>query len=396
MFWGILLGTAAAAGTIGSIVGAVALRRAQNLLKAARAELRKSVADTAERDASRTEALTLVRDTLEATPFAILVFSEGGRIGLANAAARELLFEGSHVEGQNFLTMLDRAPLPLRHALLSDGEELFTIEKDGEAETFLLAKRYLSLGGEPQTLVAVKPMGYELVRQENATLKKVIHILGHEISNSLGPVSSLIRSARTLVTQPEGLAKLGKVFDTVEERALHLQSFLEGYAKLSRVPDPRLQLVDCASFVQGITALWPQLNASVALGLTARFDMPQIQQVLINLIKNAHEASGANAEVSLELNRGTDGGVRLVVSDRGKGFSDEALSNAFLPFFSTKPNGSGLGLALCREIAERHRGRLRLHRREGGGVSAVLWLPDDPTSMNSLTASRVFLSLSHV
>jgi two-component system nitrogen regulation sensor histidine kinase NtrY len=125
------------------------------------------------------------------------------------------------------------------------------------------------------------------------------------------------------------------------------------------------------------------------------FDPAQIQQVVINLVKNAHEAGGAVSATELQIEAPAEGGIRFTVLDAGAGMSDEVMASALLPFFTTQPKGSGLGLALCREIVELHRGHLRLARRPTGGMAISFWLPDRTgSSAAALAQSRVRLSLT--
>jgi PAS domain S-box-containing protein len=339
--------------------------------------------------AARTESL--LRTIVETAPMAVVLCAEQGRIMFTNRAARELFFEDTAVEGENFLRMIERAPEPLRRALLSDGDELFTVDDPQGSETFQLSKRYLDDG---QTLIAVRHVTEEVNRQEIAALKKVIRVIGHEVSNSLGPISSLISSGRTILQRPEHLGRLATVFDTVEERAAHLQSFLEGYARLARLPAPQPAVISWQPFLEGLRGLWPQLTIEGSASRPGFFDRAQLQQVLINLIKNAHEAGGPEREVKLAITSPPEGGVLLAVLDRGPGMTDEVLHSALLPFFTTKPGGSGLGLALCREIVDLHRGQLRLGRREGGGMAVSVWLPDQGGMGASLAHSRARLTLT--
>jgi signal transduction histidine kinase len=314
----------------------------------------------------------LLRMVVETSPTAMVLFADTGRITFTNAAARELFFEGGTVEGQNFLAMVERAPEALRRALLSAGSELFTVEGPAGSETFHLSRQQL----DGQTLIAVRNVTNEITRQEIDALKKVIRIIGHEVGNSLGPIASMIGSATLILEKPEHLPRLGSIFETIKERTTHLRTFLEAYAKLAKIPEPRPAPVEWAPFVAELRALWPELPAPELPARAGFFDKSQIQQVLINLIKNAYEAGGAGSEVTVEIETPVEGGARVSVLDRGQGISDEALANALLPFYTTKPTGSGLGLALCREIVDLHRGRLKLARRDGGGMAVSIWLPD--------------------
>jgi signal transduction histidine kinase len=333
----------------------------------------------------------LLRTVVETTPVAMVLFGDTGEITFTNGSARDLFFDGMKVEGQNFLSMIEHAPEPLRRAVLSDGDELFSVDGPAGRETFHLSRRNLA---DRQTLIAVRSVTQEINRHEVASLKTVIRIISHEINNSLGPISSLIGSAKMIVEKPEHLPRLATVFDTIQERSLHLQSFLDGYATLAKIPVPQPVSVPWKAFLDGLSEFWPGLEIGDAPARPGYFDRAQIQQVLINLVKNAHEVGGPQTEVKVVIET-ADGGSRISVLDRGPGISDEVMQNVFLPFFTTKPAGSGLGLALSREIVELHQGRLGLARREGGGMSVSIWLPDrDGGSTGALAASRARLTLT--
>jgi two-component system nitrogen regulation sensor histidine kinase NtrY len=317
----------------------------------------------------------LLRTVVENAPMAIVLYGHTGRLSYSNAEARELFFEGRSLTGENFLRLLDRAPEPLRQGLLTETDALFTVEQDGESGTYHLAKRHFELENEPHTLLMVKHLTPELGRQEIEVWKKVIRLINHELNNSLAPISSMVHSARLIAKNPEQLPKLERVFDIIEERSAHLAAFLEGYARFARLPRPRLERVPWGQFLEGIRMLYPALELRDPPSVDGYFDAGQIQQALINLLKNAFEASSEASSVELSVSLGDNGGATVTVADRGTGMSDEVLKNALLPFFSTKEKGTGLGLALCREIVEAHRGKLRLARREGGGIVVSLSLP---------------------
>jgi two-component system, NtrC family, nitrogen regulation sensor histidine kinase NtrY len=168
--------------------------------------------------------------------------------------------------------------------------------------------------------------------------------------------------------------KLERVFATIEERALHLQEFVESYAKFARLPNPKREHVNLGEFLQHVQALAPEVRVAPAPMATAYFDRSQLEQVIINLLKNAKEAGGPPDAITLEVGVAKDGATTIRVADRGPGMSDQVLANAMLPFYSTKERGSGLGLALCREIIEAHGGLIRLENREEGGLVVTCML----------------------
>jgi signal transduction histidine kinase len=164
-------------------------------------------------------------------------------------------------------------------------------------------------------------------------------------------------------------------------RCPNLAAFLEGYARFARLPDPRPQDVDWASLLAGVRALYPfELDGEIPQG-HAHLDPAQIQQVLINLLKNACEASEGEPSVSVRIARTADGGTALQVADRGRGMDEAEMRQALLPFYSTKPSGTGLGLPLCREIVEAHGGKIRLESRTDGGTVVTCLFPARPLAV---------------
>jgi signal transduction histidine kinase len=178
-----------------------------------------------------------------------------------------------------------------------------------------------------------------------------------------------------MVGAPEHAERLGSALDVIEERAVHLKEFLEGYARFARLPPPVPREVDWGPFLAELRQVVPFVFEGEPPVPGGRFDPGQMQQALINLLKNAQESGGPPEEVRLAVEVLGEGGVRFRVLDRGAGLSDDGLRRALLPFYTSKPGGSGLGLPLCREIVEAHGGRLRIERREGGGTAVVCWIP---------------------
>jgi nitrogen fixation/metabolism regulation signal transduction histidine kinase len=336
----------------------------------------------------------LLQAVVDAAPAAIVLLDEVGTIVFANAGARELFFEAAEPEGENFLRMLASVPEPLRKALLSDSDHLFRFASNGESETYHLAKRHLTLGSQPHSVLIVRTMTLELSRQENAVLRKALRVIHHEFANSLAPVISLLRSARARLALPDSTPKLEQMLAVIEDRVLHLNVFLTGFAALARLPKPRPQDVGWEPFLAQLRPLLADITFAPSPAGSGWFDATQLQQVIINLVKNAREAGSEPAQITLEVSALDEGGHKLSLLDRGTGMTDEVLENALVPSFTTKASGSGMGLALCREIVDAHDGRLRIARREGGGVVVSCWLPGREPSAAALNRSRAKLSLS--
>lgn len=316
----------------------------------------------------------LLLDTvIQHTPVALLLCDAAERVVFANLAARQLLAEGRSLVGTELRSLLDAAPPALREAIQAGKDGLFSLEIDGSEERFHLSQRQFRLQGRPHRLRLLRRMTRELSRQEVDSWKRVIRVISHELNNSLAPISSLAHSGAELARRGQ-LERLPQVFASIGERASHLHGFLSGYAQFAKLPAPHLAVVEWPSLVERLAAHYGFALQGTLPAEPGRFDAAQIEQALINLLKNAHEAGGPAEAVQLGIaQQGQD--VRLMVADRGPGMSEAVLAQALLPFYSTKRSGSGLGLALAREIAEAHGGRITLANREGGGLSVTLTLP---------------------
>ena len=318
----------------------------------------------------------LMLDTvIQATPLALVLTNEADAVIYSNMTARQLFGGGRKLEGEKFAKYLEHSPAPLCEAIERGGDTLFTLELDGEPQVYHVSQRRFLLNALPHRLLLLKQLTREINSQEVATWKKVIRVIAHELNNSLAPISSLAHSGQILARSPPDPEQLGRVFSTIENRAKHLAGFIEGYAQFAKLPQPRLSPVAWEVLLERLRAVVPFTLAGVPPKRMASFDTAQIEQALINLLKNARESGSGRDAIELEV-QSTVQGFAIEVRDRGPGFTAAALENALVPFYSTKETGTGLGLTLCREIVEAHGGRLRIANRDGGGAVVTLWLPD--------------------
>jgi two-component system, NtrC family, nitrogen regulation sensor histidine kinase NtrY len=339
-------------------------------------------------DVLRQQRLDLVQrelllDTMvQNTPVAMLLVSESGPVVYANIAARQLLNEGRKLEGHRLGDVLAKASPALVEAMARGGDGLFTTRDGGkvdeidhldEEEVYHLARRSFNLNGRRHELLLLRQLTMELRRQEVQTWKKVIRVISHELNNSLAPLTSLAHSGAELVRRGQ-TERLPQILETIEERTRHLESFILGYARFAKLPAPRLEPQHWPAFLARLSQQVDFTLAGEPPAEPCAFDPAQLEQALLNLLKNAHESGSPAAQVSLEVRRLHEA-VRIDIQDRGPGMSDTVLTNALVPFYSTKRSGTGLGLALAREIAEAHGGRITLANRDGGGLAVTIILP---------------------
>lgn len=334
-------------------------------------ELRRTQLELEERE-------VLLETLLAVTTTAYILCDGDGAIVYANLAAQTWLkIPDSRLVGARFADVLTALPDELREAVGRGRDSIFTVDhQSGDFEAYHLVMRNVQIGGKPHIAYAFKRLTRELARQEVEVWKKVIRLIAHEINNTLAPISSLLHSARLINAAEARDARLDRIIDTISERAKHLGEFLKGYTQFARLPRPRLEPVKWRQLIDRLEDLVQfQLDAAPEdLNAIAAIDRSQIEQALINLLKNAVEAGGPPEEVALRL-RTSPEGDEIQVLDRGPGIPPELLSKVLLPFYSTKRTGSGLGLPLCREIVEAHGGSLRIEAREGGGTAVIIFLP---------------------
>jgi signal transduction histidine kinase len=222
-----------------------------------------------------------------------------------------------------------------------------------------------------------------LREEERQAWQRLIRVLGHELNNSLAPIQSISGSlAQTIAADPlpdDWREDMGRGLAVIGKRAEALSRFTGAYAKLARLPEPRPQRLDAGELIARVARLETRRPVAVTGGPPAHIaaDPDQIEQALINLVRNAVDAAletGGDVAVGWRHAGGDPPQLEITVEDEGPGLS--STTNLFVPFFTTKPGGSGIGLVLCRQIAEAHGGTLTLENRTGAhGAIARLRLP---------------------
>lgn len=333
-----------------------------------------SIGDLLRRERADIYQRELLLDTvIQAAPLAMVLLNSGGRIVHSNLCARQLFMEGRRLEGLQLDALVAQAHPALAEALKSDRDTLVTLTGSGEQQVYLLSQQNFRLNAQSHRLLLLKQLTRELAEQEVVVWKKVIRVIAHELNNSLAPISSLAHSG-TLMLGTADATQLERVFSLIANRSAHLASFIDGYARFAKLPLPRRHPMRWADLFDVLSGTVTFRVAGALPPTAVLVDMGHMEQVFINLLKNAAE-SGSPPEDIVVAVREQSNGVWIDVSDRGKGLTSAQLRDALLPFYSTKSGGAGLGLTLCREIVDAHGGLFKLASRAGGGCIASVWLP---------------------
>jgi two-component system, NtrC family, nitrogen regulation sensor histidine kinase NtrY len=321
------------------------------------------------------EATTLLRNVMQEIDVAVFAFDAGDILRLVNRAGERLLAAtDQQLLGRNAVA------LGLSSCLQGESFRLMEASFPGGAGRWEMRRAKFWQSGTPHYLLVLSDLSKALREEERQAWKRLIRVLGHELNNSLAPIKSIAASLVVLLDRNprpsdwEEDARRGLA--VIANRGESLSRFMEGYSRLAQLPPPRLQPVDVHAWIRRVICLETRMDVSVHPGpeLTIRADGDQLDQLLINLLRNAVDAAlqtGGSVQISWAK---TQAMLELWMDDEGPGISNP--SNLFVPFFTTKPRGSGIGLALSRQIAEAHQGSLALENRSGAlGCRAFLRLP---------------------
>ena len=333
------------------------------------------------------EATALLRRVMEEIDVAIFAFDAAHALRLVNRAGAALLGRAPEQ-----LLGRDASSLGLAGSLAGETPRVDALAFPGRAGRWEVRRGMFRQGGLPHQLLVLTDVSRVLSDEERQAWKRLIRVLSHELNNSLAPIKSIADSLLALISRepvpPDQRDDLRKGLGVIASRSESLSRLMAAYARLARLPPPRLESVAIDDWVRRVVALETRRQVAVHSGpsVTIQADVGQLDQLLINLVRNAVDATleAGAVEVGWETRNGQ---LDVWVRDGGAGLADTA--NLFVPFYTTKPNGSGIGLALSRQIAEAHGGTLTLSNRAGqrgceARVSLALKL-DNETRMRSLS-----------
>lgn len=321
------------------------------------------------------EATALLRTVMAEVDLAMFTFDQEQRLRLVNRAGERLLARDA-----NQLLGRTASELGLAETLVGDPVRTLQAAYPGGLGRWGLRRTNFRQHGVPHQLIVLTDLSRALRDEERQAWQRLVRVLGHELNNSLAPIKSIADSLENLLKRdPRPIdweQDMERGLEVILSRAESLGRFMTGYARLTRLPAPRKQAVRLSDSLRRVAALETEIHVTVEPGadVTIQADKDQLDQLLINVIRNAVEAS-AETEGSVKVGwTRLNTLVEIWVEDEGPGLSNTA--NLFVPFFTTKPKGTGIGLVLSRQIAEAHGGNLNLENRTTGrGCVARLRLP---------------------
>jgi len=328
------------------------------------------------------EATSLVRKVMAEIDVAVFAFDGSNRLRQVNAAGEELYSGAIDLIGKS------AEDLGLENCLVGSPARTVELEIGGSIARWEMRRGSFRQHGRPNHLLVLSDVSRALQAEESAAWKRLIRVIGHELNNSLAPITSLAGSLERVVDQdplPEDWrSDLGSGLQVIASRVEALNRFMGDCSRLAKLPHPTISPVNIVTSIRNVVKLEKRVTVVIEDGPPAMVegDQDQLEQVMINLLRNAVEASQeTDGEVRIRW-RSEAGFVEVVISDEGPGLPDSV--NLFVPFFTTKPSGSGIGLFLSRQIAEAHGGSVSVRNHEHGpGCDATLRIPAtrvDPTS----------------
>jgi two-component system, NtrC family, nitrogen regulation sensor histidine kinase NtrY len=321
------------------------------------------------------EATALLRKVMEEIDVAVFAFDGAGCLRLVNRAGERLLNQS-----EKRLLGLTAGELGLLECLEGETPKIAQIAFPGKSGRWEIHRGNFREAGLAHQLLVITDLSRALREEERQAWQRLIRVLGHELNNSLAPIKSVAENLGSMLHRKERAADwqedMRSGLNIIAARTDGLARFMSAYARLAKLPPPVFQPVDVGVWIRRVVGLEPRLSVQIEAGPETKIqaDPDQLEQLLINLLHNAVDASletGGGVKVGWERQNGS---VQVWVQDDGPGIPNPA--NLFVPFFTTKQGGSGIGLVLSRQIAEAHGGSLTLENRESHrGCEARLQLP---------------------
>jgi nitrogen fixation/metabolism regulation signal transduction histidine kinase len=317
------------------------------------------------------EATALLRKVLAEIDIAVFAFDGSGRLMLVNRAGERLVQSDA-------ASAKTASALGLDDLLVQEGRQTVSRRFPGGSGRWDVWTGSFREAGVPHWLLVISDLSRALREEERKAWQRLVRVMGHELNNSLTPIKSMATTLQTRLKGGVAVASLredlGSSLGIIASRAEALGRFMTGYTMLARLPAPRRKPVRLRALVERAATIDTRKTVTVdGEDVNISVDPDQLEQLIINLVKNAVDAAGARGTVGVRwmTNENT---LRLEVLDSGPGLS--GTDNLFVPFFTTKPGGTGIGLVLCRQIAEAHDGTLTLENRDDApGCVARLELP---------------------
>lgn len=335
---------------------------------------------------------SFLKSIIRQAPIAILAFDDRQRLTLFNHTASRLLAIKSPSTIHDLAISFSELP-PLLQSLADNNYALHKMYREGVAYNLKLSANQIMLANKTQTIVTIENIGKEINQAEYLAWRNLISVLTHEMMNSITPIVSLADNCRDILTQPnlltlpaetleQELDDTKRALNTIANRSQGIMDFVDSYRQLSKLPTPTLQTINLTELLTSVALLQQpkltDLNITmhtqvIPENLNVQADKQQLEQVLINVINNAAEACKNNTTGIINIEATMRNNHRVIaIKDNGSGIEDKVLEHIFTPFFTTKRNGTGIGMSLTRQIIHAHGGQISVKSTPNTGTTIEL------------------------
>ncbi len=339
----------------------------------------------------REEQFHYVQTILQHIPIGILTYDQSGKVESVNAALKRM-FQVNRLDDIADLERISNTLVQELRRIKPGRRQIVTVEANGYKQQLVILTTEFRRGDRGFKLASIQDLHSELEEREMEAWQNLMRVLTHEIRNSITPIVSLASTASEMVSKcdeeipgEEEIRDVQIAVDTIQKRSQGLLKFIESFRRLYQVPKPTFEIVSTRELFSHLQVFFrPRFEENHIIGsfkveppsLELTVDPQLFEQVLINLVLNSIYAVSGVQKPLIEVNAGLDerGRTFVKVSDNGKGMQPEVLKRAFIPFFTTRHDGSGIGLSLCRQIMRLHGGGIQIHSEPGIGTVITLWL----------------------